>query len=155
MLGWIEDSVIREFLCDAEARNLHDRTVYKYRLLFRHLKTFAEAQGIRFLKELDTSMLRKFRATWKDSNLAALKKLERLRSFFRFARESGWLSENPATKISNPKVIMRPTLPFSQSEMVQILAAVGRRIEVCQAPGGITLGGCALWCCCFVIPVCA
>jgi integrase/recombinase XerD len=124
-----------EFLSDAEARNLHDRTVYKYRLLFRHLKTFAEAQGIRFLKELDTSMLRKFRATWKDSNLAALKKLERLRSFFRFARENGWLSENPATKISNPKVIMRPTLPFSQSEMVQILAAVGRRIESCQAPG--------------------
>src|SRR5580704_17451747 len=64
-----------EFLSDAEARNLHDRTVYKYRLLFRHLKAFAETRGLRFLKELDTSTLRKFRATWKDGNLAALKKL--------------------------------------------------------------------------------
>jgi integrase/recombinase XerD len=122
-----------DFLTDAQARNLHDRTVYKYRLLFRHLGSFAEAQGVRFLKELDTPMLRKFRATWKDSNLAALKKLERLRGFLRFAGENGWLVENPAAKISNPKVTMRPTLPFSQDEVIRILAAVATRIDECRS----------------------
>jgi hypothetical protein len=70
----------KEFVADAEARKLKERTVYKYRFLFRQLNAFAELQGIRFLKELDTPALRKFRTTWKDSNLAALKKLERLRS---------------------------------------------------------------------------
>jgi integrase/recombinase XerD len=124
-----------DFLADAEARNLRERTIYKYRLLFRHLKAFSEERGLRFVKELDTPTLRKFRSSWKDSNLAALKKLERLRSFFRFVRENGWLAENPATKISNPKVTMRPTLPFTHDEMIRILAAVAKRVDSCQRPG--------------------
>src|ERR1700730_6466274 len=69
------------------------------------------------------------------ANLAALKKLERLRSFFRFACENGWLAENPAQKLSNPKVTARPTLPFSHDEMIRILAAATRRIEVSQPEG--------------------
>jgi integrase/recombinase XerD len=119
----------KDYLADAEARQLQERTVYKYRLLFRQLNAFAKLQGVRFLKELDTPALRKFRTTWKDSNLAALKKLERLRSFFRFARENGWLPNNPSEKLSNPKVTMRPTLSFSQVEMVRILAATTATIE--------------------------
>jgi integrase/recombinase XerD len=51
------------------------------------------------------------------------KKLERLRAFFRYAVESKWIAENPATKIKNPKVKQRPTMPFTQEEMVDILAA--------------------------------
>lgn len=121
-----------EFVSDATARNLKEKTVYKYRLLFRHLKKFAEIQGIRFVNELDTQTLRKFRATWKDSNLAAVKKLERLRSFFRFTQENGWVTDNPATKISNPKVTIRPTLPFSPDEVIRILAAAARKIEETQ-----------------------
>ena len=66
-------------------------------------------------------MLRKFRATWKDGNLAALKKLERLRTFFRFAKGSKWVTENPAAEIKNPKVHARPTLPFTHEEMIRIL----------------------------------
>ena len=125
----------KDYLADAEARQLHERTVYKYRLLFRQLKEFAELQGIRFLKELDTPTLRKFRTTWKDSNLAALKKLERLRSFFRFARDNGWLATNPSEKLSNPRVTTRPTLSFSQDEMVRILAATTTTIEKSQSDG--------------------
>jgi len=124
-----------DFLADAGARNLRDKTVYKYRLLFRQLKSFSDEHGLRFLKELNTPTLRKFRASWKDSNLAALKKLERLRSFCRFARENGWLSENPAAKISNPKVKLRPTLPFSHDDLIRILAAVAKRIDSCQPHG--------------------
>jgi site-specific recombinase XerD len=112
------------FEADAVARSLRDRTVYKYKVLFRQLKAFAEVKGIRFLKELDTATLRQFRASWKDKNLAALKKLERLRSFFRFVVSNGWLAANPTTGLKNPKVNMRPTLPFSQEEMVKILAGI-------------------------------
>ena len=53
----------------------------------------------------------------------ALKKLERLRAFFRFAVESKWVPENPATKIKNPKVKQTPTMPFSREDVTNILAA--------------------------------
>jgi integrase/recombinase XerD len=112
------------FEADALARSLRDRTVYKYKVLFRQLKEFDETKGVRFLKELDTATLRQFRASWKDKNLAALKKLERLRSFFRFVVSNGWLAANPTTGLKNPKVNMRPTLPFSQEEMLKILAGI-------------------------------
>jgi site-specific recombinase XerD len=123
------DEAKKQFLADAEARKLKDKTVYKYRLLFRHLEEFAKLQGIRFVKQLDTPTLRKFRASWKDNNLAALKKLERLRSFFRFARENGWVETNPAGEIKNPKVAMRPTLPFSRDEMFAILKQAAKSID--------------------------
>lgn len=124
-----------EFIADAEARNLKDKTVYKYRLLFHQLIEFSQNHGIRFLKELDPATLRKFRASWKDQNLAAQKKLERLRGFFRFAIQNGWISVNPASEIKSPKVTMRPTLPFSRDEMMRILSAIAEQIEECQAPG--------------------
>jgi len=115
-------------MADAEARKLTDKTLYKYQLLFRRLKTFADAQGLRFLKELDTPILRKFRASWTDSNLTALKNLERLRFFFRFAHDNGWLVENPAEKLANPKVTPSPTLPFSSDEMIRLMAAAAKKI---------------------------
>ena len=125
----------QEFETDAKARSLKPRTVYKYRLLFRHLKSFAELRGMRFLKELDTPTLRTFRASWKDENLAALKKLERLRSFFRFVVSNGWLAADPSRDLKSPKVTMRPTLPFSPDEMVRILAGTQKYIAECQAHG--------------------
>jgi integrase len=112
-----------EFLADAKARNLRKSTVYKYNLLSRQMARFAEDQGIRFLRELELPVLRKFRATWPNQNLGALKKLEFLRAFFRFARESKWIHENPAGKLESPKVIQTPTLPFTPEQMTRVLAA--------------------------------
>jgi len=124
-----------EFIADAEARNLKDKTVYKYRLLFRQLNEFAQDQGIRFVKEFDPAGLRTFRTGWKDQNLAAQKKLERLRGFFRFSMQNGWISTNPASEIKSPRVVMRPTLPFSRDEMMRILASIAERIEEAELPG--------------------
>lgn len=104
--------------------------------------------------ELDTPMLRKFRASWNDKNLAALKKLERLRAFFRFAHENGWLTENPAEKLSNPKVTMRPTMPFSQDEMIRILAQRPHGLTIASLTAEITRAGSAAWCYCSGTAVC-
>lgn len=111
------------FLEDAQARKLREPTLYKYRLLFRQMQMFASEQGLRFLKEFDLAMLRKFRASWVDGNISALKKLERLRAFIRFAQESGWLAENAARQLKKPIVTDVPTLPFSREQMTDILAA--------------------------------
>ena len=48
-----------EFLRDAEARNLREKTIYKYRLLLRQLEAFAQAEGVRFLNELDARFFAK------------------------------------------------------------------------------------------------
>jgi integrase/recombinase XerD len=126
---------VDDFLADAKSRKLQERTIYKYRFLLDQLLAFAQLQGMRFLKELDAPALRKFRVTWKDNNLAALKKLERLRSFLRFACDNAWLAENPAKKLSNPRVTARPTLPFSHDEMIRILAAATKGIGESRPEG--------------------
>ena len=108
---------------DAKARKLEPATVYKYDLLSRQMIRFAENCGLRFLREMELPMLRKFRASWPNENHGALKKLEYLRAFFRFAHESKWIDENPARYLESPKVKQRPTMPFTPDQMADILTA--------------------------------
>lgn len=68
--------------------------------------------------------LRDFRFEWRDGPLSSTKKVERLRAFFRFAHDSKWIEDNPASKLKPPKVTQRPTLPFTYEELVRILAAL-------------------------------
>jgi site-specific recombinase XerD len=112
-----------KFLKDAEARGLREPTLYKYRLLFRRLQEFAEAHGLTFVRSFDVEWTRKFRESWPNVNLAARKKLENLRAFFRFAEDSGWIDENPATRLKPPKITGTPTLPLTEEEMGKILEA--------------------------------
>ena len=114
------------FLRDAEARGLRPPSVYKYRLLLKQLKAFAENEGIRFLSECDIETLRRFRESWVNKNYSARKKLEALRTFFRFAHTSGWLARNPALLIKPPKVDDPPTLPFTREELKRVVSACDR-----------------------------
>lgn len=113
------------------ARGLREPTIYKYRLLFRRLKEFARSRGFRYLMDFDVSSLRDFRSTWPNKNLSAIKKLEALKTFFKFAHDSGWVFQNPASKLKNPKIVLNPTLPFEREEMVRTLAACDRYAEQC------------------------
>ena len=118
----VEDGC-EKFIADAEARGLREPTLYKYRLLFRRLQDFAENEGINFLCQFDLDGLRTFRATWPNKNIAARKKLESLRAFFRFCWESGWIKTNPAVHLKPPKINDPPVVPFSSEEVAQVLAA--------------------------------
>jgi integrase/recombinase XerD len=134
------DAACEEFLANGRARGLKDPTLYKYRLLLTSresekpakpqtrkrspsLQEFAHDMGLRFLSELDLPMLRKFRASWTNENSSAQKKLESLRTFFRFAQENGWIVENPAAKLERQTVRRPQILPFASEEMQRILAA--------------------------------
>jgi site-specific recombinase XerD len=112
------------FLADTKARQLNDSTIYKYRLLFKHIETFAHKRGLRYLKELDLPTLDDFRLEWKDGPRSALKKLERLRAFFAFALRRKWVNENPTLDIKAPKIALRPTLPFTREEVIKTMAAL-------------------------------
>ena len=117
------EAATEDFLADAARRKLSKSTVRKYDLLFRELLAFVDNRGLRFLDELDLSTTRKFCGGWTQGNHTALKKLERLRAFFRYSVESKWIEENPARKIQNPEVKRTPTLPYTPEETIKILRA--------------------------------
>lgn len=123
------ETAIGKFRRDAVARALVPATLAKYDVLAGQLRKYAAARGIRVLKEFDLDTMRDFRSTWHDGPLSALKKLERLRGFFRFCVDSGWIAENPAARVKSPKVTELPTLPFDDSEMRRIYEAVERYPE--------------------------
>jgi integrase/recombinase XerD len=114
----------KKYIADAEARKLNQATIYKYRLLFRHLTTFAECYKLQFMDELDLDSLATFRASWTEGPCTSLKKLERLRAFMRFAEKRDWIKRNPAMDLKAPKVPIKPTLPFTREEMTQVLSAL-------------------------------
>lgn len=111
------------FTRDAEARGLRTPSLYKYKLLFKQLKAFAEDKGLQFISECDVQNLRLFRESWPNKNFSARKKLEALRTFFKFVHETGWLPTNPAKLIKPPKVDDPPTLPYSKDEFDRVLTA--------------------------------
>ena len=83
------------YLTDARSQNLHESTIYKYRSLFGQLKAFAVKKGMRYVKQFELETLAEFRERWKDGPRSSAKKLERLRSFLRFAQEREWIAKNP------------------------------------------------------------
>jgi len=112
-----------EFLRDSVARGLREPTLYKYRLLFRQLQQFANDTGRQSVNQFDLEVLRNFRASWPNRNVAARKKLDAMKAFFRFCWESSWIPNNPASKLKAPKTMDPPTLPFSREELSRILQA--------------------------------
>lgn len=118
---------IAKFLDDAKARHLGWQTIKKYRhLLEKRFLPWCESKGFTLLKQVDVDQLRIFRSTWEDGALYASKNVERLRAFFRFCHQAGWIPTNPALAVKPPKVHGRPTLPFSDDEMKRIVDACDR-----------------------------
>jgi len=113
-----------EFQRDAESRQLREPTLRKYKYLRTDMERFAAQEGLRFVAEFKLEELRKWRSTWPNRNLSAVKKLEFVRCFLRFAHDAGWIPDNPARKLKLPKIAARPTMPFTSEEMVGILAAL-------------------------------
>lgn len=115
---------VAKYLADAEARKLAPESIKKLRhTTEKLLLSYCTAEGLRYLKQLDLDRLREFRATWTYSPIAARKRLETVRAFFRFCAQSGWIPSNPAALIKPPKSKDSPTLPFTPEHMTAILAA--------------------------------
>jgi integrase/recombinase XerD len=128
-LGVVAEAIVtiadakKHFLEDAEARKLSRESLKKYRGLWKQIETFATKRGLRYLKQLDLPALRDFRNSWTDGAISSKKKLERLRSVFRFAVQSNWIKQNPVVSMRPPKTTHPPTLPFSKDEVEKILWA--------------------------------
>jgi integrase/recombinase XerD len=105
---------------DCEARNLSSASLGKYRLLSDEL---AEEFKGRSLASLAVDEVRKYRERWQLAPISARKKLERLRTFFRFCIDNEWMHANPAKGIKPPIAHARPTLPVTNEDFEKILWA--------------------------------
>lgn len=112
------------YLKDAAARGLRTGTVKLHRqLLEGNLLPWCDREGYRYLKELTLERMIDHRASWSYAPLTALKKFERLRSFFLFCDRAKWLAENPVAAMKPPKADGPPTLPFTPEEIERIFEA--------------------------------
>jgi integrase/recombinase XerD len=118
----VEDA-IKGFVNDCKARGIVESSVKKYTRLFAKLQTFADKANKYFLSDLDVDALRQFRESWTVKNSTAAKELERLRTFYKFALESEWVTKNHVLKIKPPKSSTSPTLPYSHEELKRVLKA--------------------------------
>jgi integrase/recombinase XerD len=117
------EQACEKFIQDGEARGLREPTLYKFRLLFKQLKQFADDKGFVFVSDLTVDDVRAFRASWPNKNFAARKKLENLRAFFRFCNISGWIATNPAAALKPGRTVDKQIVPITKDEFTKILKA--------------------------------
>jgi site-specific recombinase XerD len=114
---------IDKFLEDAKSRFLSDASIQKLRfLLEKQLVPFCERKRISTMRQITFSDIIEFRQTWADAALSAYKKFERLRTFFRFCKHLQWC-ENVTEGLKAPKVLHKPTMPFTAEEVERIVWA--------------------------------
>src|SRR5712691_7758012 len=102
------EEAVEAYLADAKARELREATLYKLEIIFRkQLLPWAKDKGVRFLKEIDLTLLRNYRTTWTDGALAKKKKQERLVGFLWFCVRAGWLTSNPTQGSEESRWIQR------------------------------------------------
>jgi integrase/recombinase XerD len=114
------DEACEKFIAFCEAKHLAGATIKKYRLLAKELKREFGPLPVRRLTvdDMDT-----YRKSWGMSALSSRKKLERLRKFFKFCVEREWIHKNLALYLDQPKVSIKPTLPFTAQEVEDIIWA--------------------------------
>jgi hypothetical protein len=114
------------YLADVQSR-VRTSTVRLHRVLLRDsLLVWCAEKGYRYLSELDVKALIEYRSSWQFAPLTALKKFERLRSFFRFCHAAKWMPENPTLAIRAPKADTPPTLPFTNEEVDRVPPSVAK-----------------------------
>src|SRR5260370_1155532 len=106
------------FYADCEARKLGTETLGKYKLLVKELK---DEFGESIVGQVSVDDLRSYREKWSVASVTARKKLERLRTFFKFCQESGWVHANPAKVLKAPKGHTQPTLPLTKEDFEKLL----------------------------------
>jgi len=109
------------FYKDCETRGLGPAQLGKYRLLIAELK---EEFKNRTLDGIFVDDLRAYRENWNLSPISAHKKLERLRTFFKFCEDSGWCGSNPAKILKPPKYEQTEKAPFTKEELEKIMWAI-------------------------------
>ena len=111
------------FLEDLRARALRKATLDGYLAVFRLWLAKAEAEGKADLEDWDAAALRAWRSGWACSPGTHGLRLSKLKAFFRFAVDEGWLAASPAKRLRPPRNDARPTLPLTLAERRALVLA--------------------------------
>ncbi|HUI44235.1 MAG TPA: tyrosine-type recombinase/integrase [Terriglobia bacterium] len=121
------ERAIQLFLKDKEGQNMEPVTLRKYRRELGRFQAFCDRQGRYFLQEIGLPDLTEFRSAWEEeypSSLTRQKVQERLRAFFKYALNAGFIPRSPAAAMSTIKVDVTPTLPLTAAQYKKLLEAV-------------------------------
>jgi site-specific recombinase XerD len=114
---------IDDFTKDA-TNTIKASTVEQYTRLLKRLSAYCKENGLLFLKQLTVVEVRNFRNSWTTySPRTAGKHIEKLKRFFNWCGENGWVALNPAKPLRAPKVGDTDVVPFSEEEIGKILKA--------------------------------
>lgn len=115
---------IDHYLADRKSANVGDEWYEKLEHTFKKLMLpWAAEHAIHFLAEWNLVKLGQFRATWKGADITIHKTQERVRAFFTFCVNIGWLDRSPAVGLSRIKVNSKPTDYFTDAEFAKIIDA--------------------------------
>jgi len=101
------------FLDDCAARGVGSAQRGKYRLMFDEMNQAFRGRSV----NLSTNDLGEYREGWRVGATSKRSRLGRLRTFFKFCMERGWIQGNPAKLPKPPKEERKQILPFSDSEL--------------------------------------
>jgi site-specific recombinase XerD len=135
---------IEAFLAEQTSRGMADSTLKSFRKFLigspnrancrnpekfsPTLMEFATDQAIETLTAFvaEPDLVAKFRQRWRVSQTTSLKQTERLKSFFKFAVDMKWITENPARTLRPPVDNDEPpVIPFTKVQVAAILQACG------------------------------
>ncbi len=98
----------------------------KYERLADQLAAWCAENGIRRLQEITLERLGDFRASRDIERSTSIRELHTMRQLFSWFQARGWIRDNPAKSIKPPKGKARKVMPFTEEEMLRILAACDR-----------------------------
>ena len=115
------EGAAERFIADLNSRGLSPDTVRKFELLKTEL---VDMFGGMSVAKLTPDDLARFREGWDLKPSTARKKLERLRSFFKFCEDRKWIDGNPAKPLKAPKETEIEKKPYDVSELERIAWAI-------------------------------
>jgi integrase len=116
------------YLSRCRDRAIRPPSYAKYRTFVNQLHAFARDRGYVYLDQFGVADMDLFYGSWKDGIKAKAKKLDRLKSFVKFAVKRKWLAEDIAGDLQAPagSSIPFPKAPFTDDELDRIYAACDR-----------------------------
>jgi integrase len=116
---------IDQFVKEVARLNCEQDTRAKYSLTLARLLTWCAVQEptILLLYQLDVPTLRSWIQSWTGAPTTRHNQHQRLRTFFRFCKEQGWTTENPAKRIKNVTPEQEETQPFSRQQYNALIEA--------------------------------
>jgi site-specific recombinase XerD len=138
---------ITQFFAEHDSRGMAESTIKSFRKILggapnRHkvdlatvsptLPEFADDQSIVYLPDCSPDFVAEFRQSWKVGTTTSAKQTERLKSFFKFAVDRKWITENPASSLKPPVGSDDdvPVIPFTKAQLTRIIKACPSEYEM-------------------------